>query len=292
MKKIILSLLIAVGLIGSASAAVLTGDLTNGLTAYYSFNGNANDSSGNGLNGVIASDPGGATNLVSLTNNQFGDPNSAYNFTGVIHQGGWDYNYSHYASSWISVPNSGQVLSQLTNWTISCNVQINGASDDVNGRIITREGVDYSGQNGFYLDYNLENGFSTGSGYGGGGAGTPWDGTKISIGNWYYVTATYNGSIVNLYVNGVNTISQSIALNNSGNQDLSIGRHVAGPISNPPGFYSNLNGVLDNVGIWNTALSSDQVSQLYALQSVPEPSTYALFGIGAIGMLMARRRKE
>jgi len=129
MKKTILSTLIAVGLIASASAAVFTGDLNNGLTAFYSFNGNANDSSSNGLNGVIASDPGGATNLVSLTSNQFGDPNSAYNFTGLIHQGGWDYNYSHYASSWISVPNSGQAFSQLTNWTISCNVQINGAGD-------------------------------------------------------------------------------------------------------------------------------------------------------------------
>jgi len=28
------------------------------------------------------------------------------------------------------------------------------------------------------------------------------------------------------------------------------------------------------------------------LQSVPEPSTYALFGIGAIGMLMVMRRKR
>ena len=50
MKKLILPLLVAVGLIGSASAAVFTGDLNNGLVAYYSFNGNANDSSGNGNN--------------------------------------------------------------------------------------------------------------------------------------------------------------------------------------------------------------------------------------------------
>jgi len=46
------------------------------------------------------------------------------------------------------------------------------------------------------------------------------------------------------------------------------------------------------LSFYNTALSSSQVSQLYTLQSAPEPSTYALFGIGAIGMLMVIRRKK
>jgi hypothetical protein len=31
---------------------------------------------------------------------------------------------------------------------------------------------------------------------------------------------------------------------------------------------------------------------LYLADPVPEPSTYALFGIGAIGMLMVMRRKK
>ena len=49
--------------------------LTNGLIAYYPFNGNANDASGNGNNGTVY----GAT----LTADRFGNPNSAYYFNGT-----------------------------------------------------------------------------------------------------------------------------------------------------------------------------------------------------------------
>src|SRR5208283_222709 len=45
---------------------------TNGLVAWYPFNGNANDSSGNGYNGTVV----GAT----FTADRFGKANSAYSF--------------------------------------------------------------------------------------------------------------------------------------------------------------------------------------------------------------------
>ncbi|HSY17586.1 MAG TPA: hypothetical protein VK815_04590, partial [Candidatus Acidoferrales bacterium] len=48
--------------------------LTNGLVAYYPFNGNAHDSSGCHNNGSVI----GAT----LTPDRFGNPNSAYQFVG------------------------------------------------------------------------------------------------------------------------------------------------------------------------------------------------------------------
>ncbi len=49
--------------------------LTNGLVAYYPFNGNANDATGNGNNGTIY---GGVT----PTTDRFGNPNAAYTFDG------------------------------------------------------------------------------------------------------------------------------------------------------------------------------------------------------------------
>src|SRR5664279_2093476 len=57
--------------------------LNNGLVAYYPFNGNANDASGNGMDGVVY----GAT----LTADRFGLTNSAYRFDG---------------SSWIQLPDA------------------------------------------------------------------------------------------------------------------------------------------------------------------------------------------
>mgnify|MGYP006156209463 CR=1 FL=1 len=48
---------------------------TNGLVAYYTFNGNANDTSGNKSNGSVT----GAV----LTTDRFGIKNSAYYFDGI-----------------------------------------------------------------------------------------------------------------------------------------------------------------------------------------------------------------
>src|SRR5208282_5892757 len=50
-------------------------NLLQGLVAYYPFNGNANDASGNGNNGTVY----GAT----LTADRFGNPNAAYSFNGA-----------------------------------------------------------------------------------------------------------------------------------------------------------------------------------------------------------------
>lgn len=48
---------------------------SNGLIGWWPFNGNANDESGNGLNGTVYS--------AVLTNDRFGYPNAAYSFDGV-----------------------------------------------------------------------------------------------------------------------------------------------------------------------------------------------------------------
>ena len=67
-----------------------------GLVAWYPFNGNANDSSGNGNNGTVS----GAT----LTTDRFGNPGKAYSFNGT--------------NAYISVPNSSS-LSIVGDITIS-----------------------------------------------------------------------------------------------------------------------------------------------------------------------------
>ena len=54
---------------------VLHADINDGLFAYYPFNGNANDASGNGNNGTV--------NGATLTEDRFGNANSAYSFDGV-----------------------------------------------------------------------------------------------------------------------------------------------------------------------------------------------------------------
>ena len=64
-------------------------NLNSGLVAYYPFNGNADDASGNGNNAIF--------NNATLTTDRFGVPNSAYYFNGID-------NYMQIANSLSLVP--------------------------------------------------------------------------------------------------------------------------------------------------------------------------------------------
>lgn len=273
MKKLILSLLVAVGLIGSASAAVFTGDLTNGLVAYYSLNGNANDSSGNGNDGVVIG------NLIS-TNNQLGQSNGAYYFNGS----------SSIASSG---PDNRSIVSN--NFTLSFWFQPN-CSESLGAE--TTSGTSY------WHSYVI------GGVHGGDGSGIQMAaGTNgISVleqGSGYLpVVLSYANDFGNKWVQATLTVSnnQAPVLYVNGNYaatGLNSGRIKVAAIfagDNYEGIggmgYGYFTGSIANVGLWNTAFTPTQVSQLYAIQSVPEPSTYALFGLGGIGVLMVLRRKK
>ena len=57
--------------------------------------------------------------------------------------------------------------------------------------------------------------------------------------------------------------------------------------------FTDLGGIMTlNDAAFNTTAGSSIIVGQTTLQSVPEPSTYALFGIGAIGLLMVMRRKK
>ena len=259
MKKTILSLLVAVGLIGSAFSAVLPGDLANGLVAYYSFNGNANDSSGNGNNGTVY----GAT----PTTDQFGNPNGALSFNGI------DSYISTTAS--FSTGNAAKSFSVWFNpsvikrgWVVDGGANIDG---EAFGLFLGNSG------GGLWLHANGQYTYDV-------SVGTITDPNK-----WYNAAVTYDGSIVDCYLNGTLTTSVNESLNTAFSGIL-IGSRVDPGVEQPRDAY--FQGAITDLGIWNTALTSSQVSQLYSLQSVPEPSTYALFGLGAIGVLMVLRRRK
>jgi hypothetical protein len=59
-----------------------------------------------------------------------------------------------------------------------------------------------------------------------------------------------------------------------------------------PDFTSS--GSFSDISDFNTAnwLNTTELQLTYTYTAVPEPSTYALFGLGAIGMLMVMRRKK
>ena len=257
MKKLILFILLAVGLIGSAGAETqLSGSLTNGLVLWYPFRGNPNDATGNGYNAYISNDTqgvaAGSSNNCSLTNNRFGQNNSAYNFTGqlgTVPSGFLPANKA--VSSWMTISNSSHLMAGLTNWSISVITKINGAGDYYGSQFILDNCKDYQGT-ALSFGCSTTNCLVPGTGFFIASANWGYPGTlafapvEIKYGSYYYVTATYEGTIASIYINGnlvtkTNTVLSFPLVNN-----LNIGRHLAGSIANPPGYGGSLNGVLEH----------------------------------------------
>ena len=82
--------------------------------------------------------------------------------------------------------------------------------------------------------------------------------TNFVTGQWYHTVGTYDGSNVKIYVNGVlEGTAAYTATPNATDQPLVIGRWYG----NYDGYYHD--GEIDQVRIFNKALSSTEISQLY-----------------------------
>ncbi|MBF0368929.1 MAG: hypothetical protein HQL52_05655 [Magnetococcales bacterium] len=70
--------LVVIGLFFGLLAGTAHADLNDGLVAYYPFNGDATDESGNGYDGTVSG--------ASLTTDRLGVADSAYSFDGRFHK--------------------------------------------------------------------------------------------------------------------------------------------------------------------------------------------------------------
>lgn len=202
--------------------------LTNGLTAYYPFDGNANDSSGNGNHGIV--------NGFFLTQDQFGKSNSAYTATSAtsfitttIQQSPPN---TFTVSIWFKTTNSGNCIGYFNSQ--------NGANNSL-GNFDRALGVDDgTGQLfGYVFTGSVQYVFSS---------------KRYDDNLWHQAILTVSPAGMILYADGKPVSTNSAAT--SGQQDSSwwrIGRDYIGS--------------LDNVRIYNRALSSVEVSQLFRIES-------------------------
>ena len=239
MRSIILSSALLALLITNATAQSF---LTNGLVAYYPFNGNANDASGKGNNGTVTG--------AALTQDRFANTNSAYSFNGVNSYIGFS-----------SVPTS-----QVDNWTVTA--WIKPASLNQAQSIAVAMGYDdgYSG-NGYSLGVYVGQLHAVFGGVGDLDGGF----TFASTSQWYQVVMLRSSGVTAFYVNGV--------LTSSGN--------TASPVT-PTAFRIGsdiglryFNGAIDDVRIYNRALASNEVAQLYAYESPPPSLAFLTNGLVA-----------
>jgi trimeric autotransporter adhesin len=219
---------------------------TNGLVAYYPFTGNPNDASGYGRNGVTS---GG----IALTTDRYGNSGQAYLFNGSnagIAVNSWNTitgNTPRTMSIWFKTTNpsvSQQVLSWGTNSASSSCYMGSGIYS----------GIKFLGFFGFANDLALVDAF------------------QFYDNRWHLMTFTFDGSTMTLFFDGVAFMSRTGATLNTGSSRLTIGFH-----------YTNVdyfNGSLDDIRIYNRALSVTEVQQTY-LAEVASSTTIDIMKLGS-----------
>ena len=225
---------------------------TDGLVGYWPFNGNANDETGNGNNGTV--------NGALLTTDRFDEPNSAYDFDGVddwikTNNPFYQSNVNHSISIWLKTNDSS-----LQNQTIF----------NTEPHTIEYFSYNYYLSSPNYLNYFLGNGGFRGWDIASNQEFNPF-GSVDDFELWNNLTITLTNLTWMFYLNGelshtftADAPTSSITSNvYFGNADISI--------INDPFF-----GQLDDIGIWNRALTQEEITNLYNSNSSNECSTLVI----------------
>jgi hypothetical protein len=223
----------------SASEIQALYNLDTGLVAYYPFNGNANDESGNGNHGQAS----GAT----LTQDRFGNPDSAYYFDGV--------------DNYIEIPDNDTL--DITNAiTITAWIKPTDLTKLYQYVVVKRDDSPPDGPGGNVYDLDIYPGKVRSIFHYQGGGST----TKEATGNtsiieniWQHIAVTWDGTIITVYYNGQpdGTGPFSGLIKTSGRR-LEIGSYSGGAAT----FFK---GIIDEVRIYNRALSASEIQALYML---------------------------
>ena len=221
---------------------------TNGLVGYWPFNGNANDVSGNGYNGVVVGP--------SLTFDRFGNANSAYKFSNGI-----DYIYT-------SNPYTATNVLTYSIW-IKSNATNGGFVINFNNGQVQHGGMWCKT---IIVDTNAITFFT----YQGGNTRNVFN-LSLLDNAWhnYVVTMDINGS--KIYIDG--NLKSANPNQNSG--QIYTGFYRFGGLC-PNDLNNSLIGIYDDICIWNRALTQTEITQLYTssnINTTPEDSTSNV-GIG------------
>jgi hypothetical protein len=229
-KKILLTAITAFYLTIILHAQVPSYVPSNGLVAWYPFNGNANDESGNGNNGI--------NNGATLTIDRNGNANKAFAFNGT--------------SNYIDVSDNN-TLDLVSTFTISG--WYNTTATSANLYTLVGKSRDNSGGTGYVLAYGIPS--STLSLNWGPNIVLNIPSTIYSSG-WHFMVGTSDGSNIKIYMDSVmiQSMSTSPSLINS-TSSLNIGRE-----NSILGRY--FLGKLDDIGIWNRALTQTEITKLYS----------------------------
>jgi hypothetical protein len=216
-------------------------ELKKGLVAYYPFNGNANDETGNGYDGVLKNAP-------TLTEDRFGNSNSAYEFDGV--------------DDYIELNENNSIITFKT-YTISAWAKMEGEGggiDNINTLFQQRDDS-YNSHIVFHTENNYKNAKLIMRGNGSTDTSSVQTPSRDYFGWHHYVGVVDEDNNMKLYCDGqlvATSVNECDTLNYSVIDYVDIGRHRYGGMDRA--FF---NGLIDEMRIYNRALSLSEIQSLY-----------------------------
>jgi hypothetical protein len=239
-KNLLLTALATLGLTAATMAQNVPNYVpTNGLVGWWPFNANANDESGNGNNGVV--------NGAILTADRFGNTDKAYNFDGVSNfisvadNNSLDFTTQLTVSAWALIPDYSYSLGDGER-TVLGKQRFDGAT----GFSLTANSLYHNSKYGFIAidNNNLASVISDDS---------------LDLNIWVNLVASYDGTTIKLYRNGI--------LENQNSANVNFINSIE-PLFFGKEFNSNTNGrffkgKIDDIGIWNRALTQQEITDLY-----------------------------
>ena len=219
--------------------------LDDSLQAYYPFNGNALDESGNGHDAVLY----GPT----LTFDRSGNPNSAYDFDGfndyIDTETRFDYEYRT-VSMWI---NADDITGTGSNRKVYVNM-----SDPV---------LDYGSISGLFEANEILLDPA-------GGGSAPWIVSQVAINTWYHVVLVRDGAVKRAYLDNIE-LGQGVSGTVSSISDP-YDKLVFGTSRHRTILF--FDGTIDDVRVYNRALGICEIEALYN----GDTTTTATFSTGPI----------
>ncbi len=214
-------------------------DLNEGLIAYYDFeetSGNLLDVTGNGHDGTN----NGATRGVS------GKVNNCYSFNG--------------SNNYISLGSANAIVGGLSNITVS--LWINPNQIDYRGLIFTSSnGINPNDDSVVIQFWEVNNSIDVSFHKDGGGdiGNVSHSSDQLVQGTWYYLSAVLDEDSVKFYINGIKVESNARTYQDGLNTTTNT--LVFGRLGSYSTYY--FEGLMDEAGIWNRALSTEEVLRLY-----------------------------
>jgi hypothetical protein len=214
--------------------------LKQGLVAYYPFNGNANDESGNGNHAVSFN--------VTSTSDRFGKVNSAFKFNGIENSSSSQVNHvnpifnigqnEYTIHMYFKPDNLTQVTRCIFNSIPHTGIGVAFNDNNAPGYVV----YDIGPANAFWTNLYLRGSKS-----------------NYQVGTWYSFTLIKSGINYRFYIDGVLEHTYSNPAANTYN--FNVGFRISG-ITEPTIGFQTFAGDLDDFRLYNRALTQEEITYL------------------------------